>query len=57
MKALILGHSQVIYFHEYVTAEDIKCLSYSGCLIENVLDEGEGDAKKIIPNTQVRVFK
>ena len=37
MKTLILGHSQVKYFHEYVSSEDIKCISDSGCLIVNLL--------------------
>ena len=38
MKTLILRHSQVKYFPEYVSSEDIKCISDSGCLIEKLLD-------------------
>ena len=35
--ALIIGHSQVKYFSEYVQDSKIKCLFSSGCMVEDLL--------------------
>ena len=60
MKSLIVGHSQVKYFHEYVCLPDIKCLSFSGCQIEDLLPKPDvkqrwdiSQIKKSIPECQV----
>ena len=37
MKSLIVGHSQAKYFSDFVCLADIKCLSFSGCKIEDLL--------------------
>ena len=59
MKSLIVGHSQVIYFSDYVCLADIKCLSFSRCKIENLLPMpgvkqrlDTSQVKKSIPESQ-----
>ena len=39
MNSLIIGHSQVKYFKNYVTLPGIICESYSGCKIEDLLQK------------------
>ena len=63
MKSLIVGHSQAKYFGEYVCLPDIKCLSFSGCEIENLLPPSgvkqkwdTSEVKKSIPEAEVSVF-
>ena len=35
--ALIIGHSQVKYFSNYVQDRSTKCLCFSGCKVEDLL--------------------
>ena len=51
MANLIIGHSQVKYFENYISLMDTKCESFSGCLIEDLLKESS--VKILIPETQV----
>ena len=54
MKTLIVGHSQVKYFKNYVSLPDTECLSYCGCRIEDLLREPE--VRRLIPESQVRLL-
>ena len=51
MANLIIGHSQVKYFENYLSVMNTKCEYYSGCLIEDLLKESS--VKKLIPESQV----
>ena len=51
MNSLIIGHSQVKYFKNYVTLPGIICESYSGCKIEDLLQKPS--VKSLVTEKQV----
>ena len=53
-KALIIGHSHLKYFHEYTNDSDTKVLSYSGCLVEDLLTFK--DVKTEVKSSRVSYF-
>ena len=53
MKSLILGHSKVKYFDQYVSTDDIQCLSYSGCTIEELLTVNDNEAQDFVRRSEV----
>ena len=53
MANVIIGHSQVKYFENYLNIPDTKCDHFSGCLIEHLLQESS--VKTLISKSQVTV--
>ena len=53
--ALIIGHSQVKYFSNYVQDRSTKCLCFSGCKVEKFTDISCGGGYAI-PTVSVSMF-
>ena len=54
MKCLIAGHSQVKYFEQYVSLSNVKCLSYSGLSVEELLPDPVLKVKRRHDTSEVR---
>lgn len=52
--ALVFGHSQVKYLHEYIDSEDIVTLCYPGYKVKDFLDLDI--VFQVVPSVSVSVF-
>ena len=53
--ALIIGHSQLKYFSEYVQDNSIQCLFSSGCTVEELATFPS--VKEAVPAASVSIYK